>query len=565
MRIALCQLNPTVGDVDGNAELVLDWARRAQDAGADLAVFPEQVISGYPAEDLWIKPHFVARCAQALDRIVPQLPLPCVVGVPEADGDACYNAAAVVVDGAVRGTYRKQHLPNYAVFDEERWFVADDEALVIEVPVAGGEPVPVGITICEDAWVEHGPVVQAAGRGAQVVVNLSASPWRLGRAVDRAAIVSDRAREAGVWLALCNQACGQDELVFDGHSIAAAPDGTIIARGSEFDESLVLVDVGPGANVLEVVDESFVLPEAELWAGLRLGLRDYVRKNGFTSVVLGLSGGIDSALVLALAVDALGAEHVHAVTMPSRFSSDGTRGDAHAQAERLGVTFHEIPIEPIVAEFEQQLEPAFAGAPRDVTEENLQARVRGTLLMALSNKQGHLLLATGNKSEGSVGYATLYGDMNGGFAPIKDVYKTQVFALARWRNGEAATAGELPVIPLSVIERPPSAELAPDQTDEASLGDYDVLDGILRALVDEDLGIDATVALGFGSEDVLRVQRMLDRSEYKRRQAAPGVRVSSKAFGRDRRMPITNRFDGRDASGDQRASTGSGRPLATEA
>jgi NAD+ synthase (glutamine-hydrolysing) len=564
MRIALCQLNPTVGDVDGNAQLVLAWARRARDAGADLAVFPEQVLSGYPAEDLWLKPHFVARCAAALERIMPALALPAVIGFPEAVDGARFNAAAVVVDGELRGTYRKQHLPNYAVFDEERWFVADDEALVLELPTADGAAVPVGITICEDAWVEHGPVVQAAGLGAQVVVNLSASPWRLDRSSDRERIVRERARESGVWFALCNQACGQDELVFDGHSLAAAPDGRIVARGAEFDDDLVLVEVGPGAPVVEVRDDTLARPEAELWAGLRLGLRDYVRKNGFASVVLGLSGGIDSALVLALAVDALGADCVHAATMPSRFSSEGTRGDAHAQAERLGITFHEIAIEPIVAAFETQLAPAFARAARDVTEENLQARVRGTLLMALSNKQGHLLLATGNKSEGSVGYATLYGDMNGGFAPIKDVYKTQVFALARWRNEVAAAAGEAPVIPPSVIERPPSAELAEGQTDEASLGDYDVLDGILRALVDDDLGIEATAALGFELDDVQRVQRMLDRSEYKRRQAAPGVRVSSKAFGRDRRMPITNRFDGRDAVA-QRASTGSGRPLSTDA
>ena len=550
MRIALCQINPTVGAVDDNADLVLEWARRAVEVGADLAVFPEQVISGYPAEDLWLKSHFVGRCRAAFERIVGDLPIPCVVGLPELDGDALFNAAAYVQDGVHVATYRKQHLPNYAVFDEERWFTADDEALVVDVPTNGGEgdPVRVGITICEDAWVEHGPVVQAAGRDATVVVNLSASPWRTGRSADRERIVSDRASEANVWFALCNQACGQDELVFDGHSLVAAPDGTIVARGVQFAEDLVVADVARSGSFAPAPPAEITDVAQEVWTGLCLGLRDYARTNGFQSVILGLSGGIDSALVLALAVDALGADAVHAVTMPSRFSSDATRDDAHLQAERLGITMHEVAIEPIVTAFEDALAPIFADTPRDVTEENLQARVRGTLLMALSNKHGHLLLATGNKSEGSVGYATLYGDMNGGFSPIKDVYKTRVFELARWRNAHAEAAGEEPVIPPSVIDRPPSAELSEGQTDEASLGSYDTLDGILRLLVDEDRGVDDVVAAGFAQADAERVQCMLDRSEYKRRQAAPGVRVTSKAFGRDRRMPITNRFDGRVSS-----------------
>ncbi|MCW2923210.1 MAG: synthetase [Thermoleophilia bacterium] len=548
MRIALCQLNPTVGDVDGNAALVVDAARRAHAAGADLAVFPEQVLSGYPAEDLWLKRHFLERCRSALERLAPELPLPCLVGYPEHVDGSTFNAAAYVVGGAVAATYRKQHLPNYAVFDEHRWFVSDDEALVVEVPVAEGEPVAVGVTICEDAWVERGPVVQAAGRGAQVVVNLSASPWRLDRTRDRERIVSDRAREAGVWFALCNQACGQDELVFDGHSLAAAPDGTVVARGAEFAEDLVVVEVGQGAPVEPAPVRELQGLDAEAWAGLSLGLADYVRKNGFRSVILGLSGGIDSGLVLALAVDALGADRVHAVTMPSRFSSSGTLGDAHAQAQRLGVHIHEVAIEPIVQAFDAALAGPFGGAPRDVTEENLQARVRGTLLMAFSNKQGHLVLATGNKSELSVGYATLYGDMNGGFAPLKDVFKTRVFRLARWRNDVAAAAGEDPVVPPSVIDRPPSAELSEDQRDSDSLPDYDTLDGILSRLVDEDDGVEDVVAAGFDADVVARIQRMVDRAEYKRRQAPPGVRVTDKAFGRDRRVPITNAFDGRAAA-----------------
>ncbi|MCW2928639.1 MAG: synthase [Thermoleophilia bacterium] len=550
MRLALCQLNPTVGDVDGNAALVVEAARRAAGAGADVAVFPECVISGYPAEDLWLKPHFIERCANALEAILDELPtgLTCVIGFPEAVEGACCNSALVARDGERLGTYRKQHLPNYAVFDEHRWFTSDDEALVLDVPTSAGGTGRVGITICEDAWVTHGPVVQAAGQGASIVVNLSASPWRIGRAVDREAIVAERARESGVWFALCNQVCGQDELVFDGHSLAAAPDGTIVARGAQFRSDLVLVDVGDGAAAEPAAPAELDVLEAEAWEGLRLGLGDYVRKNGFRSVVIGLSGGIDSALVLALAVDALGADQVHAVTMPSRFSSAGTRDDAHLQALRLGVAMSELPIEGIVTSFESALAESFAGLPPDVTEENLQARVRGTLLMALSNKHGHLVLATGNKSEYSVGYATLYGDMNGGYAPIKDVPKTRVFRLARWRNELAEAAGEAPMIPPSVIERPPSAELREDQRDSDSLPDYDELDGILELLVDADRGIEDAVAAGYERDVVERIQRMLDRAEYKRRQAPPGVRVTAKAFGRDRRVPITNAFDGHVAS-----------------
>lgn len=543
MRIALCQLNPVVGDVDGNANLVLDAARRAREAGADVALFTEQVISGYPAEDLWLKPHFIARCREALERIAPELELPCIVGFPEQDDDALHNAAAWIIDGEIAATYRKRHLPNYAVFDEHRWFTPGSDALVVEVPVASGDPVPVGITICEDAWVTGGPVVAAAGHGARVVVNLSASPWRIGRGADREQVVRDRAVEAGVWVALANQVSGQDELVFDGGSLVAAPDGTIVARGRQFAEDLLLADVD--VEQFTAAAPVTMLTEAEAWAGLQLGLGDYVRKNGFRSVVLGLSGGIDSALVLALAVDTLSADAVHAVTMPSRFSGDDTRGDAHAQAARLGITMHELPIEPIVREFESTLASTFAGAPRDVTEENLQARVRGTLLMALSNKQGHLVLATGNKSEYSVGYATLYGDMNGGFAPLKDVPKTLVYRIATWRNEQAAAAGDPPVIPPSVIERPPTAELRPDQRDSDSLPEYGVLDAILELLVDHDRGGEDAIAAGHDEALVRRIQGMLDRAEYKRRQAPPGVRVTSKAFGRDRRMPITNRFDGR--------------------
>jgi len=567
MRIALCQLNPTVGDIDGNAERVVEFAVRAHEAGADLAVFPEQVISGYPAEDLWLKPHFVARCADALARIAPRLPLPCLVGftepgVPAEDSLAddpplAWNAAAYVVRGRHVGTYRKQLLPNYGVFDEHRWFASDDEPLVVEVPCADGVGRRVGVTICEDAWVAGGPVEQVARLGVDAVVNLSASPWRMGRSIDRAGVVRARARENATWLLLCNQVGGQDELVFDGHSLVAAPDGTLVAEGARFAEDLVLVDVdaarpdhpadrrGQSDDLRDDRGVSADTDAAEVWGGLCLGLADYVRKNGFRSIILGLSGGIDSALVLALAVDALGADAVHAVTMPSRFSADATKGDAHAQAVRLGVDILELPIEPLVTAFDDALAAPFAGTERDVTEENLQARIRGTLLMALSNKHGHLVLATGNKSEYSVGYATLYGDMNGGFAPLKDVPKTLVFRLARWRNELAAAAAQAPVVPPSVIERPPSAELRPGQRDSDSLPDYDTLDAVLELLVDDDRGVEEAIAAGFDAELVDRVQRMLDRAEYKRRQAPPGPRISAKAFGRDRRVPITNRFDGR--------------------
>ncbi|MCW2956594.1 MAG: synthetase [Thermoleophilia bacterium] len=539
MLIALCQVNPTVGDVAGNARLVVEAVGRAADAGARLAVLPELVLSGYPAEDLWLQEEFTDACAAALDRIAPQLPITTVVGCPRrlADGRV-RNAAAVVVEGAVDRWYVKQRLPNYAVFDEERWFEPGADACLVEV-----DGTTVGVTICEDAWLPAGPAVQAVQAGAQVVVNLSASPWRLARSVDREVIVRDRARETGAWFLLCNQYGGQDELVFDGQSLAAAPDGTIVARGAAFGGDLVLAEVGDGVPVVAAASPPVPSADEETWQGLVLGLGDYVRKNGFRDVILGLSGGIDSALVLALAVDALGAQHVHAVTMPSRYSSAGTRGDAHAQAVALGVEIHELPISDAFGAFATTLAPVFGDAAEDVTEENLQARIRGTLLMAISNKFGHLVLATGNKSEFAVGYATLYGDMNGGFAPIKDVLKTRVFRLARWRNEVAAAAGEAPRIPPSVIERPPSAELREGQQDSDSLPDYDELDAVLTHLVDPTAGTRAAIGAGHDPELVRRIQRMLDRAEYKRRQGPPGVRVTSTAFGRDRRMPITNKFD----------------------
>lgn len=555
MRIALAQLNPTVGDVDANARLVADAAARAHAAGADLVVCPEQVIAGYPADDLWLADHFVARCRAALDAIAPLLAIPAIVGLPLIETGRRFNAAAFVADGGVQAWYRKQHLPNYEVFDEERWFDAGSDPLVVDVADAAGRMHPVGVTICEDGWIEHGPVRQSVDAGARIVVNISASPWRVGRGSVREQVVVDRARETSTWMLLCNQVGGQDELVFDGSSVAASPDGTIVARGAAFSEDLVVVDTddaaargtspAPRVDVRVDADADSAADPSELWAALVLGTRDYVVKNGFSTVLLGLSGGIDSALVLALAVDAVGAEHVHAITMPSRYSAGATRADAHLQAERLGVSLQEIPIEPIVAAFSDALAPSFTGTTPDVTEENLQSRIRGTLLMASSNKHGHLVLATGNKSELSVGYATLYGDMNGGFSPIKDVLKTRLFALARWRNEAAAAAGLEPVIPLTVIERPPTAELRAHQLDSDALPEYDELDALLELLVERACSIEDAVAAGHDHATVLRVRGLVDRAEYKRRQAAPGVRVTGRAFGRDRRIPITNRFDGR--------------------
>ncbi|MCW2950004.1 MAG: synthetase [Thermoleophilia bacterium] len=542
MRLALAQLNPTVGAVSANADLVRAAVASAADEGADLVVTPELVLVGYPAEDLLLKPHLVARAWATLEALLPDITVPTLIGLPVAQDGTLYNAAAYVRDGAIDAIYHKRHLPNYGVFDEHRWFSPGSVPLAISVPTADGER-RVGVTICEDVWVDDGPIVDTSALdNVDVVVNLSASPWRVGRGQERCDLVARRAHEAGVWLALCNQVGGQDELVFDGRSVVASPTGELHAVATAFVPDQLVFTVG--ANPAAPATSSSTV-EAEVWAALVLGLDDYVTKNGFRDVVLGLSGGIDSALVAALAVDALGADRVHAATMPSRHSSDGTLSDAHAQAATLGIDIVELPIQPLMDAFERALAEPFAGRERDVTEENLQARIRGTLLMALSNKLGPLVLATGNKSEYSVGYATLYGDMNGGFAPIKDVPKTLVFRLARWRNEQAAARDEAPPIPPSVIERPPSAELRDEQLDSDSLPDYDVLDAVLALLVDADASVEETIARGFDRDVVERTAAMLDRAEYKRRQAPPGVRVTSKAFGRDRRVPITNAFDGR--------------------
>ncbi|GAV30977.1 probable glutamine-dependent NAD(+) synthetase [Coriobacteriaceae bacterium EMTCatB1] len=532
MRFALAQVNPTVGDIDGNLVLALQAAREAAEAGADLVVLPELVITGYPPEDLLAKPHFVERAMEAIETFAKEAACPALVGTPWQEQAALYNAAAYVSGGVVRDVYRKRLLPNYGVFDEKRYFTPGNANMLLEMDGSG-----VGVTICEDAWQPE-PIARLASIGAKAVVNLSASPFFAGKGVSRERMLVRRALEFGVWVVYCNLVGGQDELVFDGRSVVIAPDGTVVGRARSFDEDLLVVDVEVGEPPRVQRVEPRIEHEPEMYAALTLGLRDYIRKNGFTDVVLGLSGGIDSALVATLAADALGPEHVHGVMMPSRYSSEGSLADARALASALGIETLELGIEPTFSAALDTLAPVFEGREPDVTEENLQARVRGMLLMALSNKFGWLVLATGNKSELSVGYSTLYGDMVGGFAPIKDVFKTKVYELARWRNALA------PAIPESTLTKPPSAELRPGQTDQDALPPYEVLDPILVEYVELDRSVDEIVESGYDRETVERVAAMVDGAEYKRRQGPVGIKVTPKAFGKDRRMPITNRYRG---------------------
>jgi NAD+ synthase (glutamine-hydrolysing) len=529
MRLALAQINSVVGDVDGNAARVTDWLERARAAEADLALFPELVITGYPAEDLLLRPGFVRAARSAIDAVAAATSgITALVGAPLFEDGKLYNACFVLADGEVRAIYRKHHLPNYGVFDEDRYFEPGDEHVVIEV--AGTR---VGLTVCEDIWVAGPPASQLGAAGAQLVANISASPFHVLKDREREDIVRRSARENGVPVALCNAVGAQDELVFDGNSVIVGPDGEVLARAHGFEEELLVWELGTGGSVAPQLDD---LEQMRL--ALELGLHDYVTKNGFGDVVIGLSGGIDSALTAALCVEALGPERVHGVSMPSRYSSEGTRGDAERLAESLGIDFREIAIEPVVEAFTGALAPSFDGRAPDLTEENLQARIRGTLLMALSNKFGWLVIATGNKSELSVGYSTLYGDLAGGFALIKDVYKTDVFRLCRRLNERARRE----LIPVSIIERAPSAELRADQLDEDSLPPYPKLDKVLEAYVEQDLTREELSADGFDPEVVERAVGMIDRAEYKRRQAPPGVKLRPKAFGRDRRTPITNRW-----------------------
>jgi NAD+ synthase (glutamine-hydrolysing) len=574
LNVALAQINPTVGDIDGNARKIAERIAAARDQDATLVVFPELTLCGYPPEDLLLKTSFLA----ALTELAAQTRgIVALVGFPEAADDV-YNAAAVLADGEVAAVYRKLYLPNYGVFDEQRYFQSGSEAGVFEL-----NGVPIGVTICEDIWEPGPPATTEALAGAQVIVNLSASPYRIGYGHGRERMLVQRAVDNLAAVVFVNTVGGQDELVFDGHSVAVDQDGRLLARCPQFEESLTVCTIDPRevvsarlrdtrhrANVrrqrrasavaeppavhlgsVELAAEGgdtvggavadLLGPEAEVYAALRTGLRDYVEKNGFQHVVLGLSGGIDSALVALVAADALGPDRVTCVSMPSPYSSEGTQADARAIATNLGVDYREIGIAAAMDAYDQLLADSFAGTEPDIAEENVQARIRGNVVMALSNKFGWLVLATGNKSELSVGYATLYGDMAGGFAVIKDVFKGWVYRLVRWRNEQAGRE----LIPASVLERPPSAELRYEQRDQDSLPPYDVLDAILAGYVEEDLDAMELVRRGLPADEVERVIRMVDRAEYKRRQAPPGIKVSTKAFGRDRRLPITNRFESR--------------------
>jgi NAD+ synthase (glutamine-hydrolysing) len=540
LELALAQLNPVVGDLVGNAEMVIAAAQEARAKGAEVVLFPELILSGYPPEDLVLREDFLVAAEAQLQRVAAETSeLVCIVGTPLIHPAGVANALCVLGRGEVIATARKQLLPNYGVFDEQRYFVPGDESVVAEV--AGFS---LGLTICEDAWSDA-PVCSAlAANNVDLIVNASASPFHIGKASDRETMLSGRAQRFSTPIAYCNLVGGQDELIFDGASVVVGKDGTTIARAKQFETDLLRVSIGEEAASGPAPARGIASGHEEIYSAIVLGIRDYVEKNGFPGVIVGVSGGIDSALVLALACDALGPQRVWGVTMPSQFNSAGTRSDGHALIERLGVGTHEFAIESLMKEFESVLSPAFAGTKPDQTEENIQARIRGMLLMALSNKFGSLVLTTGNKSETAVGYATLYGDMAGGFAPLKDVPKQLVFALSRWRNGALPAGSCCEVadpIPVTIIERPPSAELRAGQSDEQSLGGYEQLDAVIERYVEQDQGLDEIVQSGFERDYVERILRLIDRAEYKRRQAPPGVKITQRAFGRDRRMPITAR------------------------
>ncbi|MGB7684413.1 MAG: NAD+ synthase [Solirubrobacterales bacterium] len=535
MRVALAQIDPTVGDIDGNAAMIAEWIGRAGEAGAELAIFPELCLPGYPAEDLYLKRHFLAANQRAVEELAKGVHgLTVLVGFAEpvpggGDFRRAHNSVAVLAGGAVQGVYRKNLLPNYSVFDEQRYFVPGTEPMTVAVA-----DTRVGLTICEDCWVTGPPASVEAEQGAQLIANPSGSPYHRGKGREREAMFAERARAYGTYFAFCNLVGGQDELVFDGQSLVVGPDGELLARAAQFEPELLVCDV-PAQETALLAEPLSDLDE--VYAALVLGLRDYVAKNGFGHVGIALSGGIDSALVAMLAVDAVGPERVSCVVMPSPHSSSGTQEDARTIAANLGCELIEIPIESMMDGYERALP---GPSQSDLATENIQARIRGNLLMALSNRHGWLVLTTGNKSEMSVGYATLYGDMAGGFAVIKDVPKTLVYELVSRRNERAGTE----LVPASVIDRAPSAELRPDQRDSDSLPPYDLLDRVLEAYVERDEGREEMIAAGMPADVVDEVVRLVDRSEYKRRQAAPGIRITPRAFGKDRRLPITNRFGG---------------------
>jgi NAD+ synthase (glutamine-hydrolysing) len=582
IRIALAQINPTVGDFAGNTAKIISSIERAREIGADVVAVPELSLPGYPPEDLLLKPQFISSNLQALDRIIAaSSDIISIVGFVDKTTDI-HNAAAVICDGELKAVYHKNFLPNYSVFDEYRYFDAG-----LRTPIFSYGDALIGVNICEDIWYPGGPTQVQALAGAQVIINISASPYHAGKGRDRERMLATRAEDNAVALAYVNLVGGQDELVFDGQSLVINENGRIVARGKLFEEDLIVadvnaervfkerlhdprrrqerIDVASAGIVVERIDlrrspfenvkpraesrheRPLALPSSaeEIYQALVIGARDYVRKNGFQSVIIGLSGGIDSALTACVAVDALGAEHVTCVFMPTRYSSAESARDAARLAENLGVAYHIIPIEETFRQYLEMLKPAFADTPMGVAEENVQARIRGNILMALSNKFGALVFSTGNKSETSVGYTTLYGDMAGGFAVIKDVPKTLVYELSEYVNRRAP----VPVIPEYIIKRAPSAELRDDQTDQDTLPPYEVLDAILELYVEQDLSLDAILSEkagveGYDEKTVRWVIRQVDNSEYKRRQAAPGIKITPRAFGRDRRMPITNKFHG---------------------
>ncbi|HET9675398.1 MAG TPA: NAD+ synthase [Gaiellaceae bacterium] len=571
MRLGLAQIDTVVGDLDGNREKMSARIAEAKREGVELLLFPELAITSYPPEDLLLRPGFIRAAEESLEQLAREARgIVVLVGVPLFERDL-FNACAVCAGGEVKAVYRKRFLPNYGVFDEARYFAQGRDLLLLE----HGKTL-IGVTVCEDLWQPGPPATDLALAGAQILVNISASPFHLAKDREREEMLVTRARDNSCYVALCNAVGGQDELIFDGHSVVLDDEGEVLARAPGFEEALLVVDIEPEAVIgrrlrdvrrraldldrgepppvsvvhigspREASNGSHVRGEVapmlepieQTRLALELGLRDYVEKNGFSEIVVGVSGGIDSALVAALAAEALGPDRLHCVSMPSRFSSEATRRDAQLLAENLGADFHELPIDSIYDAFEEVLSPVFGDRGADLTEENLQARIRGVLLMALSNKFGWLLVATGNKSELSVGYATLYGDMAGGFALIKDVYKTDVFLLARHLNERAGRE----LIPSSIIERAPSAELRADQLDEDSLPPYPKLDKVLEAYVELDRSREELSADGFDKDVVERAIALIDRAEYKRRQAPPGVKLRPKAFGRDRRTPITNRW-----------------------
>jgi NAD+ synthase (glutamine-hydrolysing) len=572
MRLALAQINTVVGDLDENRRLILERLQEAKAAGADLVLFPELAVTGYPAEDLLLRPGFIRAAERSLAEIARAARgIVALVGTPHFDRDL-HNACAVCAAGEVKAIYRKRFLPNYGVFDEHRYFAPGRDLLLLEF----GD-VLIGPTVCEDIWQPGPPATDLALAGAQLIANISASPFHVGKDREREQMLATRARDNVCYVAFVNAVGGQDELVFDGHSVVLDDEGRVLARAPGFEEALLVIDLDPDevvgrrlrdvrrrtleserkdppqVPVLHVGSPRAGAPERakalvapllddleQMRRALELGLRDYVEKNGFSEIVVGVSGGIDSAVTATLAAEAVGSERMHCVSMPSRFTSPETRRDARALAESLGSPFLELPIEPIVESFERVLAEPFERLERDITEENVQARIRGVLLMALSNKFGWLVVATGNKSELSVGYATLYGDMAGGFALLKDVYKTDVFRLAKHLNKRAGRE----LIPETIIARAPSAELRADQLDEDSLPPYTALDRVLEAYVELDRSREDLTEDGFDHDVVERALQMIDRAEYKRRQAPPGVKLRPKAFGRDRRVPITNRWRG---------------------